>query len=90
MKELKNKQIIVRMLMIMCRLMYVIGFVTLILSFVPDSEYKFINPIIFIILEHIVTDKLCTCKRCGYKMSRKDFLAKKDLICPNENNHNIY
>ena len=70
--------------------MYVIGFVTLILSLIPDSEYKFINPIIFIIIEHIVTNKLCTCKRCGYKMSLKEFLAKKDLICPNENNHNIY
>lgn len=89
MNELKVRQTIIIVLLVTYRLMFLVGFVTLVLSFLPDSRYRFFNPIAFIILTNVITSRMCTCKRCGYKMSRKEFLAKKDLLCPNGKDHSI-
>lgn len=89
MDELKVRQLFVIGLSITYRIMFLIGFVTLVLSFLPDSKYRFFNPIGFIIITNALSNRICTCKRCGYKMSRKQFLAKKDLLCPNGMDHSI-
>ena len=89
MEELKVKQKIVIVLSIIYRLLFLIGFVTLILSFLPDSKYRFFNPIGFIILINIINNRICTCKRCGYKMNQKEFISKRDLLCPNGKDHNV-
>lgn len=80
MEELKVKQKIVIVLSIIYRLLFLIGFVTLILSFFPDSKYRFFNPIGLIILINIINKRICTCKICGYKMNQKEFISKRDLL----------
>ena len=102
MTHLEKQQNLVRKIYIARIILTVVEILYIIISFVVlmddsgellYSTARFRSIIGLIILLYAIPDmmikKICTCKRCGYKMSRKEFLAKTDLVCPNGENHNI-
>ena len=102
MTNLNKNQRIVRIIMFTEKIMIILHIIVIILGIViirsgnneayfNFASYRLLVSIMVLLyaIPNAWANKICTCKRCGYKMTRKEFLGKTDLLCPNGHNHNI-
>ena len=91
MSELLRKQKLVKLFKSIDFILLLLVVILFFLELFEIKETNYLFPLTCIIIYTVrkISDRLCTCKRCGHKMSHKEFMEIDNLICPNGQDHEI-